>query len=335
MSKAKNQKMKMLRLARFFHEFTGESRSFTRKEIVTIMDKYYDVRVTDEGLKNDIDELVTEGFVIEITHDTGKDNLYYMKEHPITVAEGKYLIDILQASSFLPEEETRAMIRKIKRLVGAVYWNELKRCEFIMGRPKTTNHDIFVVLDSINDAINANRCILFKYYRWNEKKCLVERHPGKIYQISPLGLVWMGERYYLIGYDFEEEKIKHFRIDKMNYTSVDSTRRREHTELIAEGKLPDYAKMNFGMCAADEKPVAVTLSSDKEHVGLLIDQFGQDISIINDTNNTNRVTTRVKVFAGSTFFGWLVSQNNLVRLEGPSYIVDKFKSELSILLNSY
>ena len=53
-------------------------------------------------------------------------------------------------------------------------------------------------------CVGENKKISFKYYRWNEKKCLVERHPGKIFQISPLGLVWMGERYYLIGYDFEE-----------------------------------------------------------------------------------------------------------------------------------
>ncbi len=41
------------------------------------------------------------------------------------------------------------------------------------------------------------------------------RHNGAWYHISPWGLSWDDENYYLVGYDSDAEKIKHYRVDKM------------------------------------------------------------------------------------------------------------------------
>jgi predicted DNA-binding transcriptional regulator YafY len=41
------------------------------------------------------------------------------------------------------------------------------------------------------------------------------RHEGAFYHISPWGLSWDDENYYLVGYDSQAEKIKHYRVDKM------------------------------------------------------------------------------------------------------------------------
>ena len=41
------------------------------------------------------------------------------------------------------------------------------------------------------------------------------RRDGKFYEISPWALSWDDENYYLIGFDAEADKIKHYRVDKM------------------------------------------------------------------------------------------------------------------------
>ena len=41
------------------------------------------------------------------------------------------------------------------------------------------------------------------------------RHGGAWYHISPWGLSWDDENYYMIGYDTEAQLIKHYRVDKM------------------------------------------------------------------------------------------------------------------------
>ena len=41
------------------------------------------------------------------------------------------------------------------------------------------------------------------------------RKDGAFYEISPWALSWDNENYYMIGFDSEANKIKHFRVDKM------------------------------------------------------------------------------------------------------------------------
>ncbi|WP_243143525.1 WYL domain-containing protein [Pseudobutyrivibrio xylanivorans] len=38
---------------------------------------------------------------------------------------------------------------------------------------------------------------------------------GKKYRGSPWALTWADENYYLVAYDSEDGKVKHYRVDKM------------------------------------------------------------------------------------------------------------------------
>ena len=55
------------------------------------------------------------------------------------------------------------------------------------------------------------------------------RHDGKYYHISPWGLSWDDENYYLVGFDSETGIIKHYRVDKMLHIRM-STEAREGKE---------------------------------------------------------------------------------------------------------
>ena len=51
----------------------------------------------------------------------------------------------------------------------------------------------------------------------------MERRKDKAYVVSPWALTWDDENYYLIAFDAEADKIKHYRVDKMlkiNLTDV-------------------------------------------------------------------------------------------------------------------
>ena len=49
------------------------------------------------------------------------------------------------------------------------------------------------------------------------------RKEGAFYQVSTWALAWADENYYLVAYDYEAGKVKHYRVDKMlkiNLTDV-------------------------------------------------------------------------------------------------------------------
>ena len=77
------------------------------------------------------------------------------------------------------------------------------------------NEGIYYNVDQIHEAIGKECQIQFKYFQWNIKKDMQLRKNGSNYQVSPWALMWDDENYYLVAYDEKEDKIKHYRVDKM------------------------------------------------------------------------------------------------------------------------
>ena len=57
--------------------------------------------------------------------------------------------------------------------------------------------------------------ISFQYFQWNVKKKMVLKKDGEPYIVSPWALTWDDENYYMVAIDSSDEKVKHFRVDKM------------------------------------------------------------------------------------------------------------------------
>lgn len=67
------------------------------------------------------------------------------------------------------------------------------------------------------------------------------RHGGAYYHISPWGLLWDHENYYLIGYDSRAEQIRHYRVDKMLHILL-SEEIREGKEEFQKIDMASYSK---------------------------------------------------------------------------------------------
>ncbi len=81
------------------------------------------------------------------------------------------------------------------------------------------------------------------------------RHGGAYYHISPWGLLWDHENYYLIGYDSRAEQIRHYRVDKMLHILL-SEEIREGKEEFQKIDMASYSKKkSFGMFGGKEQSV--------------------------------------------------------------------------------
>ena len=72
--------------------------------------------------------------------------------------------------------------------------------------------------------------------------------------VSPWALTWDDENYYMIAYDAEAGKIKHYRVDKMKGIWI-LNMRREGREEFKDFNLANYAKMSFGMFGGEKTKV--------------------------------------------------------------------------------
>ena len=193
------------------------------------------------------------------------------------------------------------------------------------------NESIYYNVDRIHHAIQENVSITFTYLEWNIKKELQPRRKGKAYRVSPWALTWQDENYYLIAYDDIEEKIKHFRVDKMNRITELTDEKRKGMEAFKEFDIAEYTNRTFGMFGGE--PATVTLRLPAHMVGIVIDRFGRDTDIRMLDEET--ISARVKAAVSGQFFGWVTGLGDGIELLGPDSVRAEYKKYLQNLIQKY
>ncbi len=328
MSAGRNQKQKMLYLARIFMQETDDEHALNTQELIDRLEAC-GVNEDRKTLYKDVDELAQFGFDI-IKEKSGRNMLYHLGARQFEMPELKLLVDSVQSARFITEQKSRKLIRKLESLTSREGAGHLHRQVFMTGRIKAENESIFYNVDRIHEAINARQQISFQYFQWNEKKEKVLRHDGKRYQVSPWYLVWDNEYYYMVAYDAAERIIKHFRVDKMLRISVVS-KAREGEELFRSFDAAAYSNRLFGMFGGEA--TQVTLECRADMAGVLIDRFGRDLTFIPAEDGWFRTT--IAVCASRQFLGWVFSLGEDVRITSPAALAKQMREEAERLLRTY
>lgn len=328
MPKGSNQKLKLYHLAQIMLENTDDNHYITMPEIMSALEAY-EVTADRRTIYADLKDLEALGIEVE-GEPVGGGYRYHVVERPFELPELKLLVDAIQSSKFITERKTNALIRKLEKLVSKYEAMKLQRQVYVSGRIKTMNESIYYTVDTIHNAISENRKIRFQYFQWNVKKEMELRHDGAYYHISPWGLSWDAENYYLIGYDSEAGKIKHYRVDKMLRLQM-SDEKREGKEYFKKLDMADYAKKSFGMFGGREEKVKLLVENTL--AGVIIDRFGKDIMLI--PSDEEHFTVNVDVHVSTQFFGWIISLGERVKILGPDEVVAQMKEEIQRLARQY
>ena len=328
MPKGTNQKFKLYRLAQLMLEQTDDEHYITMPEILAGL-RNYGITADRKSIYQDLKDLEVLGIEVEGEPD-GKGYHYHVVSRPFELPELKLLVDVIQSSRFITEKKTNALIRKLEKLVSRYEANRLQRQVFVSGRIKTMNESIYYAVDTIHNAISDNKKIRFQYYQWNVKKEMVLRRDGAFYEISPWGLSWDSENYYLVGFDSEAGEIRHYRVDKMLRIQM-TDKAREGKEHFRKLDMADYAKKSFGMFGGEEKTVKLLV--DHQLAGVIVDRFGKDVHMI--PVDENHFTVSVTVMVSSQFLGWIFSLGEKVEILGPEEVKAQMRREGERLLKQY
>lgn len=329
MSRGTNQKFKFPYLMKIMQAKTDDQHSLTMPQIMDELEKY-EVTAERKSIYADFQDM-TDKFGIEIIKEQiGRETYYHVGSREFELAEVKLLIDAIQSSKFITERKSRELIKKLKSFVSEYQASQLQRQVFVQGRAKTMNESIYYNVDDIHEAIGANKKISFKYYRWNIEKKLEERNHGIVFTVSPWALTWDDENYYLVAFDDYDQKIKHYRVDKMKQIKILDEFRLGKDE-FKDFDMAAYSKMNFGMYSGNKEKVKIEFNNYM--VGVFIDRFGKDITIVPIDEKSSYI--HVDVAVSPQFFGWILSLGNEVKVTGPDRVVDKMKSYVQGFIDRY
>jgi predicted DNA-binding transcriptional regulator YafY len=193
-------------------------------QIIEELDRY-GVSAERKSLYADFEDMTDKLGIEIIKEKCGRETLYHVAGRDFEVAEVKLLIDAIQSSKFITERKSNELIKKVKKLVSAHQAAQLQRQVYVQGRIKTMNESIYYNVDALHTAIAQNSRIKFQYCGWYPNKELVPLNNGTFFEVSPWALTWDDEYYYLVAFDHYEEKLKHYRVDKMlKMSCMDSDR---------------------------------------------------------------------------------------------------------------
>lgn len=308
-------------------EQTDEDHDITLAEIVEQL-QAYGITAERKSLYSDIENLRLFGMDI-VGSQYNRTFHYQVVNRQFELAELKLLVDSVQSAKFITEKKSRELIKKIEAYASKYEAEKLDRQVNVAGRVKNMNERIYYSIDAVHDAISSNQQIAFQYFTWTVDKKMELKHDGAVYHVSPWALCWDDEKYYLIGYDNDDEIIKHFRVDKMTNTNVVNETRLGKKE-FSKVKMSEYTNRLFGMF--EGKTEKVRLRCENEMANIIIDRFGINIPLIKTDPEHFDVVVNVSV--SNMFFGWVMALPG-VKIISPESTVKAMKEEITRLYNLY
>ena len=321
MPRSANQKTKLLRLAQLLLHSSDEEHPLTVRQIIVELAKY-DISAERKSVYDDLETLRQLG--LDVQCRKGASPGWFVAGRDFELPELKLLVDAVQSCRFLTRRKSETLIRKLEGLTSVYQAGQLQRQVYVSGRVKVMNESIYYNVDKLHAAIGRNSSITFRYFDYDVQKKKVFRREGKRYAVSPYGLIWSGELYYLAAFDHEHREMRHYRVDKMAEIALTGMPRLGG-ELYPDFDLAAYGQKHFGMFAGQEETVRLRCRS--RIVGVVLDRFGHDVMLVPD--GPEHFTVTLPLVVSPQFFGWLFGLEDNVQLLGPPPAVDAYRASLA------
>lgn len=326
------QKFKLMKLWELLKRETDEDHPISRRELCRRLNEM-GISSNVRTLSLDIEELTVGGYKI-ISRKQGKEKVYFVADHEFSIPELKIpelkiIIDALQAASFVTEKKTAELVEKIA-MIGGLHKAELLKSSMVrFNTRKHTNEAILYTVDSIEDAIARRKKIAFNYFHLNEKseRVYVTTDSGdrKRYYVEPVALIFNEDNYYLMAYNSKHpEGTANYRVDRMDRVEVVEESVLSEEALAKIDGVAAFTEEAFKMFGGERE--TVVLRFDKQLIGPVFDNFGEDTPMKSVDENTCEATVHVQI--APTFFGWLAQFGDKMKVLEPGSVVEKYREHI-------
>lgn len=328
MARSSFQKLKILYIMEYLLRNSDESHPVSVAQLITELEKH-DITAERKSIYDDIESLRIYGMDIVQT-GSGRGSGYYVCTRDFELPELKLLVDSVQSSKFITHKKTLSLIKKIEGLASVYEAQLLNRQVYVKNRIKTMNESIYYNVDEVHRGIAENKKLRFHYFEYTVDKKRRFRRDGAWYVISPYALSWDDENYYMVGYDSQEQRLKHFRVDKMTDIGI-MAEERDGKESFAAFDMGHYSRKVFGMFSGEES--TVTMRFEKSLVGAVMDRLGREVMLVPD--GEEHFTVRTDVVVSPRFFAWVFGFGEKAQILSPAEAVEGMKEHLASVLRQY
>jgi len=327
MAKGVGQKLKLPILQRTLEERSDEEHPLTVAQLIQALEAW-GISAERKSIYDDLESLGELG--VDIQSRKGRAAGWFIGERTFQLPELKLLVDAVQSCKFITRKKSDELISKLEGLTSVHQAKALQRQVYVSGRVKTMNESVYYNIDKLHAAIAAGKAVTFRYFEYNVRKEKVFRREGKRYAVSPYGLIWDTENYYLAGYDHLNREMRHYRVDKMAELAV-TCLDRQGDESCRDFDIAAYARKHFGMFSGREGQVRLRCRSSM--VGVVLDRFGRDVMLAPD--GEEHFTVTVQAVVSPQFLGWVFGLGDNVEILSPDWAREEYRRTLEQVKGMY
>ena len=318
MSEENHQKIKLLKIMEILRQETDEEHLMTKAELSSRL-VAMNISCNTRSLSRDVKLLNEQGYEIMETL-VGHEKAYYVCDRSFSVPELKILIDAVQAASFVTDKKAAELIEKIAVLGGSHKAAILKSNIVKFNTRKHTNETIYYTVGFIEDAIQRNKKIIFRYFDLDENGQKVYRRDGHHYVVEPVALVFNEDNYYLIVFSEKHDGTANYRVDRIDGVEIIDEPISDKARSLRR-KVARYTEEAFKMFNGPQENV--TLRFANKLIGPVLDKFGEGTKMTRVDDHTVEATVQVRI--APTFWGWLFQFGKEMVIEEPVELQQTFE----------
>ena len=318
MPEENHQKIKLLKIMEILRQETDEEHLMTKAELSSRL-VAMNISCNTRSLSRDVKLLNEQGYEIMETL-VGHEKAYYVCDRSFSVPELKILIDAVQAASFVTDKKAAELIEKIAVLGGSHKAAILKSNIVKFNTRKHTNETIYYTVGFIEDAIQRNKKIIFRYFDLDENGQKVYRRDGHHYVVEPVALVFNEDNYYLIVFSEKHDGTANYRVDRIDGVEIIDEPISDKARSLRR-KVARYTEEAFKMFNGPQENV--TLRFANKLIGPVLDKFGEGTKMTRVDDHTVEATVQVRI--APTFWGWLFQFGKEMVIEEPVELQQTFE----------
>ena len=270
-----SSRLNILYILEILYEESDPDHILSMADIRKKLSLYYNVDLDRRTITSAINDLVDFGIDISSFSDNGKG--YYLIDRPLEKSETYLLMDAIFSLAYIDRDQCTELLRKIGKSQSKYQRavdKYISQVDFYRTK-RTSNKEVFLNIETINEAIEGNNQIEFTYLTYGLDKKLVPKR-DKPYKLNAYRILADNKKYYLLGTTPGFTNGLSFRIDLIKDIKILDEKRDFFREDDLNRLIEKASHAFFG------KPSFIKIRFYKDVLTYVIDQFGTDIKIRED-----------------------------------------------------
>lgn len=323
MSGFEPKKLSIIRILQVLWEHSDKNHPLKQDDIIEYVEEY-GISLDRKTVSSNVSLLCDVGFDIESGHGGT-----YLNSRDFEESELRLLIDGVLSSRYISSAFSKDLIEKLCTLTSKHFRSHIKNIYSVNEWGKTDNKQLFLNIETVDEAIENNCQVKFNYGKYGLDKKL---HKGKDHIVSPYQLVLHNQRYFLMAINEKWGNIGYYRMDRILDMELLKEPRTDIRKIEGFERGIDYKDLSASRpYMFSDKAENVELLVEEWMIDHLIDWFGFGISM---SRAEDKIKVRLKVSPNAMEY-WAMQYLNSVEVIYPLSLREKIKDNIEKAKEKY